>query len=54
MDLSATLTPDGAFRPHIEGHRVREGDGVHVTVTGAELVAPRILAAFAPERLPAP
>jgi hypothetical protein len=51
-DIGAVLTPDGLFHEYLPGAgggqlRVREADGVHVSIPGGELVAPTLLAAVA-------
>jgi hypothetical protein len=54
VDLGAVLTPDGTYRDTAvlaDGAEVgvRTRDGVHLNPTGADVVAPAILAAFAAE-----
>jgi len=54
LDLYAVLSPDGVFHEYLPAPdgtpiRVREGDGVHVSIPGGELVAPSLLAAIATE-----
>lgn len=55
LDLGETISPDDRFALQVPGPggapvRVRADDGVHISIPGGELVAPRILAAFAVER----
>jgi hypothetical protein len=52
LDIGAVLTPDGQFHEYLTGPdgaplRVREGDGVHVSIPGGEFVAPTLLGAIA-------
>jgi hypothetical protein len=52
LDLGTVLSPAGTFQEHLPAAdgtqvRVREGDGVHVSIPGGELVAPTLLAAVA-------
>src|SRR5690606_13701164 len=52
LDLGETISPDDRFALQVPGPggapvRVRADDGVHISIPGGELVAPRILAAFA-------
>lgn len=42
VDLSEVLSPGGAFVQDLDGQRVREGDGVHLTIAGGELAATMI------------
>lgn len=51
VDLGAVLTPDGQFHEYLSAPdgtpvRVREGDGVHVSIPGGEFAAPTLLAAI--------
>lgn len=59
VDLGETLSPNGVFELDIAGPggapvRARAQDGVHISIAGGELVAPRLLASFAVERRLAP
>jgi hypothetical protein len=52
LDIGAVLTPAGTFQqyatlPDGTTLRIREGDGVHLSVVGGEYVAPTLLAAVA-------
>lgn len=51
-DIGAVLTPDGQFAEYLttpdgSSVRVREDDGVHVSIPGGEYVAPTLLATIA-------
>jgi hypothetical protein len=50
VDLGATFTPHGRFRQSIRWHgrrvSVRQGDGVHLNVTGASIAATLIIRAL--------
>jgi uncharacterized protein len=41
LDPDPVLAPDG-YAPDLGGTRVREHDGVHITITGGELLAPAV------------
>jgi hypothetical protein len=54
LDVGAVLTPSGAYSDvvvHADGSttRVREGDGVHLSVGGGDVLAPWLLTAIAVE-----
>jgi uncharacterized protein len=54
LDVGSILTPDGAYRDtylHPDGAvtRVREPDGVHLSIPGGEVLAPALLSAIATE-----
>jgi peptidoglycan/LPS O-acetylase OafA/YrhL len=42
FDLNALVCPGGRYEEFIDGVQVRESDGVHFTLTGGELLAPKI------------
>jgi hypothetical protein len=55
VDLGETISPNGVFELNVPGPggapvRVRADDGVHISIPGGELVAPKLLEAFAVER----
>jgi len=56
VDLGALLSPQGKLAYTIDGIRVREGDGVHITPQGARWLAPQVLPGLTQlvERTPAP
>jgi len=46
-DVNSRLDPNGRFAPTIDGQVVRFADGIHVTVAGAKLISPWLLATAA-------
>jgi uncharacterized protein len=50
VNLGERLTPGGAYQQMVDGVRARENDGVHVTISGAQLVAADVYEAFADTR----
>lgn len=43
VDIWALFAPDGRYTDTIDGRRVRNSDGIHLSVAGAELLAGRLL-----------
>jgi uncharacterized protein len=50
VNLGARLTPCGGYQQMVDGVRARENDGVHLTISGAQLVAGDVFEAFAATR----
>lgn len=43
VDIWALFAPDGRYTDTIDGRRVRNSDGIHLSVAGAQLLANRLL-----------